>query len=195
MVRKFRRHRVWGGRRGAERGGPGREVGRILEVGDVRRRCSKGGDFGRQRLGLGFRFPVNGFAGDEVLLRLLGLEAAGRLDSFQFALCAGKGALHAALCLPDAVEQRDLDFGACNFPIDVSFAHFHTSEFPLADGHLFEVEEFRAGTGLPFLFEKVTEAIEFLAVLAGKDDGAGAEAVTEGVQPDSCLALGSAGAG
>ena len=133
------------------------------------------------------------FGREDVLLRPC-LEGAGGLDSLEFALRTGKRALHAALRLPETVQERNLGLGAGNFVVDVGLADLHASQFPLGDGHLFEVEEFSGGTGLPFGFENVAKVVELLAIFTGKDDGTGAEAVTEGVQPDSCLSFGSAGA-
>ena len=166
----------------------GRKVGRIGEALEGIGRWILGGGIDR-RLKLGSRFGERA-----IVLRLLGLEGAGGLDSFEFTLGAGIGSLHAALRAPKTVEKGNLDFGARDFVVDIDLADFHASQFPLRNGHLLKVKEFGSGTGLPFAFENVAEALKFLAVFTRKDDGAGAQAMTEGIQPDSCFSLRSSGA-
>jgi len=163
----------------------GRKVGRIGEAVVRIGRYIRGGVLCR-RFGLGER---------EIVLRLLGLEGAGGLDSFEFALGAGIGSLHTALGAPKTVEKGNLDFGARDFVVDIDLADLHASQFPLRNGHLLEVKEFGSGTGLPFAFENVAEALKFLAVFTREDDDAGTQAMTEGIQPDSCFSLGCSGAG
>jgi len=97
--------------------------------------------------------------------------------------------------LPEPIEEGDLSLGAGGFPEDIRLADFHAGQFPLRDRHLFQIELFGPGVGLPFGFQIVAKLMEFLAVFAGQDDGAGAKAVTEGVQANDGLSLGSFGAG
>jgi hypothetical protein len=47
---------------------------------------------------------------------------------------------------------------------------------------------FGPGLGEPFGFQVVAKLIEFVAILARQQDGAGAETVTEGVHADSRFA-------
>jgi len=116
------------------------------------------------------------------------------LNALEFALGAGKRTLHAALRLPETVEEGDLALSASDFVVDIGLAYFHASQFPLRDGHLLQVEEFGPGEGLPFGLEIVTKTVEFLAIFAGKDNGARTHAVTEGVQANGLLSLGCSGA-
>jgi len=117
------------------------------------------------------------------------------LHTLQLPLRSGIGALEAALTLPEPIEEGNLSSGAIGFAEDIRLTHFHARQFPLRDRHLLEIELFGPGLGLPFGFEIVAKAMEFLTVFAGQDDGAGAKAVTEGVEADSGLSLGSFGAG
>ena len=174
---------------GAE-GGLGRKVRRIWEVSDVTRRWSRKSDFG-------WRLEFIRHCGDTTQcgLRLLGLVVSEGLNAFQFAMRLGIGSLHAGLGLPEPVEEGELGFGASGFAIYVCLAHFHASQFPLGDGHLLEVQQFGSGGGLPLGLEFVAKPEEFLTVFAGEDDGAGAQAMTEGVQADNCFSLGCSGAG
>jgi hypothetical protein len=114
-----------------------------------------------------------------------GATAASGLQALQLALPAGIGALQAALRAPQTVEERDLVCGAQVLAEDIDLAYFEARQFPLRDGHLLQIELLGPGAGLPFGFQIVTKAMEFLAVLGGQDDGAGAKAVTERVH-DGC---------
>ena len=78
---------------------------------------------------------------------------------------------------------------------DAFFGQLDTSEFPLRDGHLLDVELLGPGFWVPFGFQVVAELVEFLGVFAGQHDGAGAEAVTEGVHANRRFAFGSFWAG
>ena len=49
------------------------------------------------------------------------------MEAPQFTLRSGIGALHAALRLPQLVEERKLDFGGEGLLEDACFGHFHAS--------------------------------------------------------------------
>ena len=117
------------------------------------------------------------------------------METLHLTLRSGIGALQAALRLPEPVEQRDLVFGGCVLREDVYLTHFHAGQFPLGDRHLFDIELLGPALRLPFGFQIITELIEFNAAFAGQDYGAGAKAVSKGVQADGGLSLGSFGAG
>ena len=117
------------------------------------------------------------------------------MQTLQFPLRSGIGALQAALTLPEPVEEGDLSCGAGGLPEDIRLAHFHARQFPLRDRHLLQIELFGPGVRLPFGFQIVAKLMEFVAVLAGQHDGAGAKAVTEGVQANDGLSFGGPGAG
>ena len=117
------------------------------------------------------------------------------MQPLQLTLGTGIGALEAALRLPKPVEKRYLDFGGAFLQGDAFFCQLDTGQLPLRDGHLLEVELLSPRLGLPFGFQIVAKLLKFLEVFAGQHDGAGAEAVTEAVEPDSRFPLGSLGAG
>jgi len=71
----------------------------------------------------------------------------------------------------------------------------HAPQFPLRNGHLLHIELFGASEGLPFGFQIVTKLQEFLGVFGRQHDGARAESVTEGVEPDCRFSLRGSGAG
>src|ERR1700680_2460667 len=64
------------------------------------------------------------------------------LQALQLALRSGIGAFHAALGLPQTVEQRDLALGVGDFLEDMRLADFRAAEFPVRDRHLLDVEPF-----------------------------------------------------
>jgi len=78
--------------------------------------------------------------------------------------------------------------------VDGALGDFHASEFPPGDGHLFDIELLGQGLRLPFGFQITAELLKILLGFAGQDDAAGAQAVTQGVQADGGLSLGSSGA-
>src|SRR5438045_7003926 len=129
-------------------------------------------------------------------LRRLGVVglAPRVLKALKLALGSGIGTLKATLGLPETVEQGELILGAIGIFEEIYLAYFHAGQFPLRDRHLFDIELFGPGLGMPFDFEIVAKLSEFLAVLARQHDGAGAKSVTEGVHADSSLTLGSFGA-
>jgi hypothetical protein len=107
------------------------------------------------------------------------LMTASGLETLQLSLRSGIGTLQAALGLPQAIEEADLVGVVLE---NVDFAYFQARQFPLRDGHLLQIELFGTGAGLPFGFQIVAQLMEFLAILGRQDDGAGAQAVTEGFQ-------------
>jgi hypothetical protein len=78
------------------------------------------------------------------------------LQALQVALGAGVGALQAALGLPETVEHGELDLGSGIGGEDTELAAFHAVQFPLGDGHLFDIELLGSGLGVPFGFQVVT---------------------------------------
>ncbi|HYW48706.1 MAG TPA: hypothetical protein VE959_37930 [Bryobacteraceae bacterium] len=116
------------------------------------------------------------------------------LEADKLAHGPGKGALHAVLSLPEAVEEEDLRLGLELLPVDVFLGGIHAGKFPVVDGHLFEIEALGGGFGLPFGFQAIAKLLKFLGVFAGEDDPAGAKAVTQGVEANGGLSLGSFGA-
>jgi len=96
------------------------------------------------------------------------------LQTLKLTLRLGIGALQAALRLPEPLEQRDLDFGGGFLRYDAFFGQLDTSEFPLRDGHLLDVELLGPGFWVAFGFEVVAELVEVVGVFAGQHDGAGA---------------------
>jgi hypothetical protein len=118
---------------------------------------------------------------------------SGVLKTLQLALRSDVRALQAVLGLPEAVKHGDLSLGVGLFE-NVHFDHFHPGQFPLRDCHLFHIELFGPGLGMPFDFQVVAEVIEFLAIFTRQHDGAGAKSVTEGVHANSSLSIGGLGA-
>jgi hypothetical protein len=116
------------------------------------------------------------------------------LETLQFALRSGVGALKAALGLPEPVEERELALGAFHFLEDTCFAYFHADQLPLGDSHLVPHRTVRSWISAPIHFQIVAKLIEFLTVFARQHNGAGAKSVTEGVHADSRLSFGGLGA-
>ncbi|HYW42530.1 MAG TPA: hypothetical protein VE959_06715 [Bryobacteraceae bacterium] len=59
---------------------------------------------------------------------------------------------------------------------------------------MFEIELLGSALRLPFGFEIIAEPLKILLLFAGEDDPAGAEAVTQGIEANGGLSLGSSGA-
>src|SRR5207248_3001306 len=78
------------------------------------------------------------------------LFVPGFLESLEFPLCSGEGALQAGLRLPEPVQQRDLVFGAELLYQETYLAYLHAPQFPLRDRHLLDIELFGASLRLPF---------------------------------------------
>ena len=105
------------------------------------------------------------------------------LQMFEFALGPGERPLEAALRLPHAIKKRHLDLRGSGAAEDICFAGFHADQFPLRDGHLLDVELFGSGLRPPLDFEIAAEFLKAEVILAGQDDGAGAEPIAKRVQP------------
>jgi hypothetical protein len=116
----------------------------------------------------------------------------GGLETLELALSSGVGALQPALRLPETVEETEVLGGWLSK--EGYFAGFHARQFPLGDGHSLEIEAFGPGLWLPFGFQIAVKLMQILGVFARQDDGAGAKAMTQGVQADDGLSLGSSGA-
>ena len=129
------------------------------------------------------------------LLWLLDRAGSCGLESLEFMLGLGEGTLQAALILPDAVEERELEGSGDVLFEEAGFGDFPAGEFPLRDGHLLDVDLLGLGLRLPFGLEIIAETLEIFLALAGEDDGTGAKAVTKGVHAGSGLSLGGFGAG
>ena len=97
------------------------------------------------------------------------------MEALQLTLRAGVGALQAALRLPEAVEERNLDLGCASLENDAFFGSLDARELPLRDRHLLEVEVLGSRLWLPFGFEVVAELVEVVGIFTGEDDGAGAK--------------------
>src|SRR5437764_3560755 len=92
--------------------------------------------------------------------RLVGLRvglAPRVLKALQFALGSGIGALQAALALPKSIEQGELILSIVGIFEEINLAYFHSDQFPLRDRHLFDIELFGPGLGMPFDFEIVAK--------------------------------------
>ena len=64
------------------------------------------------------------------------------------------------------------------------FAAVGAGEFPVVDGHAFDLDEFNGGLGLEFGFEILEKGVELGLVFIGKDKGFGAQPVAERVKTD-----------
>ena len=98
------------------------------------------------------------------------------MKTLQFTLRSGIGALQAALRLPQPVEEGKLGFGGEGLLEDTCFAYFYARQFPLRDRHLLQIKLRRPRLRFPFVFQIVTELIEFLVIFAGQDDLFGGQA-------------------
>ena len=67
-------------------------------------------------------------------------------------------------------------------PIDAALDFGHPREQPLGGGHLFQMEPFGPGLGVPLGFEIGPELLIVGGVLAGDEDATGTQAVGEGVE-------------
>jgi hypothetical protein len=108
------------------------------------------------------------------------------LETLQVVLGSGVGTLQAELALHQALEQGDLARLAGSFvEKGIVLYYLHAVEFPLRDRHLLDVELFGGGARAPFELEGVAKLVEVAAVLALQYDGAGAQAVPDGLQVES----------
>ena len=88
------------------------------------------------------------------------------MKALELTLRSGIGAFEAALRLPKPIEEGKLFFGGEALLEDTCLGHFHARQFPLRDRHLLQIKLRRPRFRLPFVFQIVTELIEFLVVFA-----------------------------
>ncbi len=91
----------------------------------------------------------------------------GGLETLEFSLGFGEGALQAALALGETVEQNGLVRRGGVSIESIRLGGFHANQFPLRDGHLPQVELFRVGLWPPFGFQGVAKLGELLAIFTG----------------------------
>ena len=122
------------------------------------------------------------------------IAAPRELKALQFVLRSGVGSLHAALRLPETVEEADARVRDDGFLAEIRLACFHAIEFPLRDRHLLQIELLTPRLRLPFDLQVAAKLVKFIEVLAGQDDASGAKAVMKGVHADGRFSFGRFGA-
>ena len=75
--------------------------------------------------------------------------------------------------------------------VDAVLGSGHARQQPLGGGHLFQIEVFGGGFGLPLGFEAVPELPVVGDVFAGDDEVAGAQAVSDSVEAGGLFTFGS----
>lgn len=98
-----------------------------------------------------------------------------------------EGMLQADALLGDAIQQGQLFFEWQGCLIYAALAFGQPRQQPLGDGHLFQMEPFGPGFGLPLSFEIGPELPIFRRVFAGEDDVTGTQAVGDGVEAHAVL--------
>lgn len=120
-----------------------------------------------------------------LLALLLGL--AFPLQLLQLSHGIPEGMLQADALRGDAIQQGQLFFEWQGCLIYAALAFGQPRQQPLGDGHLFQMEPFGPGFGLPLSFEIGPELPIFRRVFAGEDDVTGTQAVGDGVEAHAVL--------
>jgi hypothetical protein len=104
---------------------------------------------------------------------------------------SGVGTLQAGAARGDAVEQGALHVQPQVHLMYAALARVGAREQPVGGGHHFQIEPFAGGLRLPLGFEIGAELAVFAGVFFGEDEGAGTQAIGEGVAAGGGLTRGS----
>jgi hypothetical protein len=123
------------------------------------------------------------------LLALGGLLAALLLRLLHVLDGGAEGALQLRALFRNVAQHGELFLAEFDVEVDLLLARGNPREQPLGGDHGFQVTPFGAVLRLPVGFHLVPEPGVVRGVFVGDDGGAGAQAVSEGVEADGGFAL------